>query len=95
MDPVFPIRAKAFIAFNAACGVAVLEASLPHCHSNNLLRFGCYLTTTMVASTLKARLPGIESTMSVSFLFILLGVLELSLGQTLAIGCAAALVQSL
>ena len=36
-----------------------------------------------------------ESTMSVHFLVILLGVLELSLGETLVIGCAAALVQSL
>jgi diguanylate cyclase (GGDEF)-like protein/putative nucleotidyltransferase with HDIG domain len=33
--------------------------------------------------------------MSVHFLFVLLGVLELSLPETLAIGCAAALVQSL
>ena len=44
---------------------------------------------------MKVRLPGIDSTMSVHFLFVLLGVLELSLPEALAIGCAAALVQSL
>ena len=32
--------------------------------------------------------------MSVNFLFILLGVLELSLPETLVIGCTATLVQS-
>ena len=40
------------------------------------------------------QLPGIDGTMSVNFLFILLGVLELSLPETLVIGCTASLVQS-
>jgi diguanylate cyclase (GGDEF)-like protein/putative nucleotidyltransferase with HDIG domain len=43
---------------------------------------------------LKVQLPGIDGTMSVNFLFILLGVVELSLGETLVIGCTATLVQS-
>jgi diguanylate cyclase (GGDEF)-like protein/putative nucleotidyltransferase with HDIG domain len=44
---------------------------------------------------MKVILPGIESTMSVHFLFVLLGVAELSLPETLVLGCAAALMQSL
>jgi diguanylate cyclase (GGDEF)-like protein/putative nucleotidyltransferase with HDIG domain len=43
---------------------------------------------------MKVKLPGMDSTMSVHFLFVLLGALELSLAETLVIGCAAALVQS-
>ena len=35
------------------------------------------------------QLPGIDGTMSVNFLFILLGVMELSLPETLVIGCTA------
>jgi len=46
------------------------------------------------ASGLKVQLPGIDGTMSVNFLFILLGVMELSLPETLLIGCLASLVQS-
>ena len=47
----------------------------------------------LVASGLKVQLPGIDGTMSVNFLFVLLGILELSLPETLAIGCSAALLQ--
>ena len=58
------------------------------------MRFACYLAVAMLASGLKVQLPGIDGTMSVNFLFILLGVLELSLPETLVIGCTASLVQS-
>jgi len=47
------------------------------------------------SSGLKVQIPGLDGTMSVNFLFILLGVLELSLPQTLLIGCTATLVQCL
>ena len=78
----------------ASIGVAVLAEAFLHWHSNDLLKFVCYLYIAVLASTLKVNFPGMESTMSVHFLFVLLGVLELSFAETLAIGCAAALVQS-
>ena len=67
---------------------------LSHWQSQDLMRFACYLVVAVMASGLKVQLPGIDGTMSVNFLFILLGVLELSLPETLAIGCTASLVQS-
>ncbi len=73
----------------------MLTTALLRWQSNDLLKFACYLLIATVAATLKVRLPGIEGTMSVHFLFVLLGVMELSLPETLVIGCAAALVQSL
>ncbi|MGB8261054.1 MAG: HD domain-containing phosphohydrolase [Terracidiphilus sp.] len=89
-----PIRARIFIVSTALLGASLLAYSFLHWHSNDLLKFACYLSIAVFASTMKVRLPGMESTMSVHFLFVLLGVLELSLPETLAIGCAAALVQS-
>jgi diguanylate cyclase (GGDEF)-like protein/putative nucleotidyltransferase with HDIG domain len=90
-----PIRAKIFIAMITAAGAALMATAFLHWHDNSLLQFGCFLLIAMLASTMKVRLPGMESTMSVHFLVILLGVLQLSLGETLVIGSAAALVQSL
>jgi diguanylate cyclase (GGDEF)-like protein/putative nucleotidyltransferase with HDIG domain len=90
-----PIRAKIFIAIITAAGAALFGTALLHWHDNSLLQFGCFVLIAMLASTMKVRLPGMESTMSVHFLVILLGVLQLSLGETLVIGSAAALVQSL
>jgi diguanylate cyclase (GGDEF)-like protein/putative nucleotidyltransferase with HDIG domain len=87
-------RAKIFIAATAAAGACILLMAGLHWHSADLLKFLCYLIIAVLAGTMKVWLPGIESTMSVHFLFVLLGVLELSLPETLAIGCAAALVQS-
>src|SRR5215470_11063037 len=90
-----PTKAKIFIGVTAAIGILVLVLSLRHWHSDDLLRFFCYLAIAVFASSLKVRLPGIDGTMSVNFLFILLGVLELSLPETLLIGCTATLVQCL
>src|SRR5450432_3130765 len=89
------IRAQIFIAITAAAGATVLTTALLHWHSNDLLKFGCYLLIAVLASTLKVRLPGIDGTMSVHFLFVLLGVMEMSLAETLLIGCAAGLAQCL
>src|SRR5579859_1874956 len=89
-----PKRAVLFIALVISTGVSVLAYSALHWESHDLLKFICYLLIAVLASTMKVKLPGMDSTMSVHFLFILLGVLELSLPETLVIGCTATLVQS-
>jgi len=86
-------RAKLFIGTTAALGMWVLVHSLCHWQSTSWPRFLCYLVIALLASSLKIQLPGIDGTMSVNFLFILLGVLEMSLPETLIIGCTASLVQ--
>ncbi|MBZ5687049.1 MAG: diguanylate cyclase [Acidobacteriia bacterium] len=88
------IQTKAFIGITALVGAVVLVFSLSHWQSQDPTRFVCYLVVAVLASGLKVQLPGIDGTMSVNFLFILLGVLELSLPETLVIGCTASLAQS-
>ena len=82
-----------FIAVVVLCGTAVLTYSVMHGKSENPLKFFCYLIIALAASRLKVNLPGITGTMSVNFLFLLLGVLELSLSEAMALGCAAVVVQ--
>lgn len=89
-----PFRVTAFVAITAAIGLTVFGSALFHFQTADFWKFSCYLLIAILASTLKVRLPGMESTMSVHFLFVLLGVLELSLAETLIIGCAAASLQS-
>src|SRR5215472_5973628 len=88
------LQTKAFVGITALAGAVVLIFSLAHWQSQDPTRFVCYLLVALLASGLKVQLPGIDGTMSVNFLFILLGVLELSLPETLVIGCAASLTQS-
>ena len=85
--------ARVFIAVVVLCGTSVLTYTVLHGASRDPLKFLCYLVIALVASRLKVNLPGITGTMSVNFLFLLLGVLELSLSETMALGCAAVVVQ--
>ena len=87
------LRARAFIAVVSAAGVCVLAWGMVHWSSHEPSRFLCYLLVAMLASRLKVHLPGITGTMSVNFLFILLCIVELSLPETLAVGCGAILMQ--
>jgi diguanylate cyclase (GGDEF)-like protein/putative nucleotidyltransferase with HDIG domain len=84
----------AFVGITVALGSVSLAFALWHWQSYDPKRFLIYLVIAIFASGLKVQLPGIDGTMSVNFLFILLGVMELSLPETLVIGCTATLVQS-
>jgi len=94
MGRSIPIRARVFVTLTAVPGVLVLIASCVHWRSADMPEFLGFLLIALLSSTMKIKLPGMDSTMSVHFLFVLVGILELSLPQTLVMGCAAALVQS-
>lgn len=85
--------ARVFISLVVATGTGALVYGAIHPTSQNISKFICYLLVALLASRLKVNLPGITGTMSVNFLFILLGVLELSFAETLVLGTAAILVQ--
>src|SRR5580698_4351807 len=94
MSWVRSFGARAFIAAMASAGALCLAASLFHWQSDDLVKFVCYLIAAVLASPLKVILPGIEGTLSVNFLFTLLGVLELSLPETLLLVLASTLGQA-
>src|SRR5579871_2546907 len=85
--------ARAYIAVVVALGSTVLAVSALHPSIHQPAKFVSYLLIAMIASRLKVNLPGITGTMSVNFLFILLGILELSFTETLGLGCVAILTQ--
>src|SRR5215469_2727196 len=84
---------RGFIVAMALMGSACVVYSFVHWHSADPVQFVCYLAAGLLASSLKVGLPRIEATLSVNFLFTLIGILELSLPETLAIGIASTLAQ--
>lgn len=56
-------------------------------------RFLILLALTSIAAILKVKLPTIEGSMSVLFVFLLIGVATMSLAQTLVLGSIATLLQ--
>jgi putative nucleotidyltransferase with HDIG domain len=75
----------------AALGCFVL--AFFHWQSTDSVKFGCYLAAALLASSFKVTLPGIEGTLSMNFLFTLIGILEMSLPETLLIGLVSTLAQ--
>src|SRR6476660_680132 len=87
------LGAKVFISLVVMAGTCVLLYAAIHPTSRNIAQFICYLLIAILAARLKVRLPGITGTMSVNFLFILLGILELGFTETMVLGTAAIMVQ--
>jgi diguanylate cyclase (GGDEF)-like protein/putative nucleotidyltransferase with HDIG domain len=87
--------AKLFIGAVIIAGTAILIYGGIHQSSKNIAQFICYMGIAILASRLKVNLPGITGTLSVNFLFILVGVLELSFTETLILGAASMLAQCL
>jgi len=90
-----PIGAKGFIALIIASGLSALLYAAIHQRSRNIAEFICYLGIAILASRLRVTLPGITGTLSVNFLFILVGVVELSYAETITLGAVSMLAQSL
>src|SRR5215469_636617 len=93
MGSVRLLATRAFIGAMALAGLTSVVYACAHWQSSDPIKFVCYLVAGLLASSLKVGLPGIEATLSVNFLFTLIGILELSLPETLAIGIASTLAQ--
>jgi len=93
MSGVRTIGARVFIAGMSEAACLCFFLAFSHWQSSDPVKFACYLIAALLASSLKVGLPGIEGTLSVNFLFTLLGILELSLPETLLIGVASTLAQ--
>lgn len=90
---LMPNKAKLFIASTAIVGTSLIVVALGQWQCHEPLRFLSYLGVAVLAAGLKVVPPGLNTTLSVTYVFILLGSMELSLPETLVIGCGATLVQ--
>jgi hypothetical protein len=90
---LMPTKAKFFIALAIIPGLTMLALGVGHWESADPVRFTIYLLLALVASTLKVRLPGVTGSLSLNFLFILIGVSQMSFSETLALGAIATVMQ--
>src|SRR5947199_199335 len=88
-------KAKLYIAMIAALAAAILAVAASRWNPENLGRFLLFFALAMVGSAMKIRLPGFKTTISINFVFILIGIALFSFGETVLIGLGGALVQSL
>jgi hypothetical protein len=89
-----PTKAKLYITVIVALGFALLIGSLASSAGfTNVDQFLALAALACIASTLKVRVPGVQGSMSVGFVFLLVGAAELTLPQTLLMAGASALIQ--
>jgi PAS domain S-box-containing protein len=87
-------KARIHIGLVITLGTAALAYALFNWQAPDLYRFLGYLALAIPASCLKVTLPGVTGTMSVFFVFLLGGVVELNLPETLVIGVGCGVMQS-
>jgi hypothetical protein len=87
--------AKCYIYSVIAAGGCVLAVALMNWSSPDFPLWAIYLLLAVLASAVKLRLPGMDGTYSLNFLFLLYGIAHFSLAETLIAGCAGAVAQSL
>ncbi len=87
--------AKIYIGSTIAAGLGLLAGCLlRHWQFGDPARYALYIVLAAFGSTLKVRLPKIQGTISLQFLFVLLAVAQLTLCETLILGCLSTLMQS-
>src|SRR5438477_450175 len=86
-------KAQLYIGITLLAGLLSLSVGLFHGQWTEPSRYICYLALALLASGMKVSLPGVHGTMSVIFLFILIGVRELTLAQTLLMGILGTVIQ--
>lgn len=87
-------KAKLFISIMFVLSIVVLAVVAARWHPANLQRFALFFILAMLPSAMKIRLPGFRTTISLNFVFVLVGIALFSFGETVLIGLGGALVQS-
>ena len=94
MEPRKSQSANFFAAAVIVIGALTIGLGLSQWRSADLARLVTYVLITVVAARMRIQLPSIQGTLSVSFLFAFVGVLELSLAESILLGIVSVLSQS-
>src|SRR5581483_11649106 len=92
---VMQLRAKLYIAGILGLGGSAIAYAVAGFTCSDPVHYLCQLLVAVIASGLRVTLPGILSTMSVSYVFVVLSMMEFSYPETVLLACLATAVQRL
>lgn len=87
------IRGRIYIYFVTVLGCATLCAEFITWKPHELNRLLTYFGLALAASLLKIKLPQMTGSISVNFIFILIGLAEFQVAEAMLVGCLGALIQ--
>src|SRR5208282_2029796 len=98
VDPIFkPLASKVrlFVLITGILGSFVVATSLARWESADLVKYAGFLLMALFSSGMRIRVPGMPGTLSLNFVFVLFGLVDLSAGETVMLGTIVTLVQCL
>jgi diguanylate cyclase (GGDEF)-like protein/putative nucleotidyltransferase with HDIG domain len=85
--------ARVLLALVLMIAAAVVANAGVYWHSPDLIKFGAFLAISLVSAGARVRVPGVNGPLPLSYLFVLLGLVELTTSETILLACGVALVQ--
>ncbi len=93
---ILSFPARVYVLLIGLIGTAVAVSSLLRWESTDLIRFVCFLLVALFAAGLRVGVGnGNNGTMPINILFVLIGIMEMSLAETLVIAGATTAIQCL
>ena len=86
---------KTHLGGTLGLGLLLATLGLSRWQFTDLSAYAACLLLTILVSTFKVKLPGLDGTYSLSFIFLLASVAAFTLAEVMVLACAAATVQSL
>ena len=90
--PALPGGARLLLGLALAGGAAVLAETALSWQSPDLIKFGAFLAVSLFSAGARVRVPGVTEPFSLSYLFVLLGLVELTAPETILLACGVAMV---
>jgi diguanylate cyclase (GGDEF)-like protein/putative nucleotidyltransferase with HDIG domain len=92
-----PLAAKVrlFVMVVGILGTLVIAHSVMTWESTDLLKYAGFLLMAVFSSGMRIRVPGMPGTLSLNFIFILFGLVDLGTSETIIMGTIVTLVQCL
>jgi len=97
-EPIFqPLVAKVrlFVLIIGILGTLVVAHSIAAWESTDLLKYAGFLLMAVFCSGMRISVPGMAGTLSLNFIFILFGLVDLGTSETIVMGTIVTLVQCL
>jgi diguanylate cyclase (GGDEF)-like protein/putative nucleotidyltransferase with HDIG domain len=91
--PPLTLGGRLFLALFITLAAVVLGNAAIFWHSTDLIKFAAFLAISLMTAGARVRVPGVAGPLPLSFLFVLVGLVELTPSETILLACGVALVQ--
>ncbi len=88
-------KVRLFVLITGILGASVVATSILGWESADLLKYACFLLMAIFCSGMRISVPGMPGTLSLNFVFVLFGLVDLSATETVMLGVTVTLVQCL